>query len=143
MKNLRRTLKGRVVYNRKKHEFTVKRLGNITSTLYSAEKGNMTEWRYINKISGLAWAYHATKENRKPEILAYFSRFNVCDPIIRTARDLYSFMAWLLGGLDYLIAIPYVGVAAALGATVLNALYDRDVHRKLNFMVSECDRGQE
>jgi hypothetical protein len=140
LKNLRRTLKGRVVYSRKKHEFSVKRLGNIAATLYTAEKGNMAEWRYINKIAGLAWAYWAKREGRLDELVVYFNGYDCCDPVIRTARDFYNFVEWLIRALDKLAPIPYVGIAAELGGGILRALYDHNVHRKLIYAVLECER---
>lgn len=140
MKNIHRTLKGRVVYDRKKHFFTVKRLGNICSTLYTAEKGNMAEWRYIVMVATMAWNYHAVKEGKLSEISYWAEGYDVCDPIIRIAQQFYNLLEWLIKNVGYLESIPYVGVAAGIAHLVLSWLYDRNMHSKLNYMVADCQR---
>jgi hypothetical protein len=137
---MKRTNTGRVVYNRKKHEFSVKRLGNIVAVLYENEKGNMPEWRYIVKIATLAWGYWAHKEGRLSEFEVWMNGKNVCDPAIRQAYEFFKFLDWLFyEALEWVSAIPYVGEVADIAIAIFRVVYDPELTAKLGRMVRKCE----
>lgn len=125
MINTHRTMKGRVVYNRKKHTFTVKRAGNIIATLSNQDKGNMVEWQYITKVAEMNWRGRAAQEGRISSFAAQIRRMRPCDPRIKSLYEFFAAFNTILNEAEkWLSWLPWVGAVLQIGNAFWQAIWD-------------------
>jgi len=137
------TLMGKVVYKRKKHPFTVKRIGNIAVTLSNNDQGTAQEWRFLTKIAEMNWRGRLQNEGFSDKLRYFLARLGNCDPQI---ASMYNFLSsieryWQEAN-KWLAWVPWIGQALDVGTAVQRWMHD-ETDRLIREKYQNCRSGSD